>query len=56
MRSVKLWQSNTNPTLGCQRGEDVRRNVVLNCAINVKDNFGEETDHEPKSEAGSSFM
>ena len=28
----------------------MRRNVVLNGAINVKDNFGEETDHEPKSE------
>ena len=39
VRSVKLWQSNTNPTLGCQGGEDVRRNVVLNCAIDVKENF-----------------
>lgn len=53
VRSVKLWQSNTNPTLGCQGGEDVRRNVVLNCAIDVKENFGEETDQEPKSKSGS---
>ena len=56
VRSDKLWQSNTNPTLGCQGGEDVRRERSSKLAIDMGENFGEETDHEPKSEAGSSFM
>ena len=56
VRSVELWQSNTNPTLGCQGGEDVRRERSSKLAIDMGENFGEETDHEPGFEVGTSFM
>ena len=52
VRSVKLWQSNTNPTLGCQGGEDVRRERSSTLAIDMGGNFGEETTTNQGSRLG----
>ena len=56
VRSVEFWQSNTNPTLGCQGSEDVRRNVCSKRCNQYGGTFGEETDHELQFEVGSLFM